>query len=316
MGVIAATIKIGSWRGAFGKDGRVSYTLHVETDDAGDGPFVIYNSPLVPKVGSYYAVGNEASIVYRCESVKPKVDSKDKWLWDVEIEYEKTEAEEGRDGENEEDPRPSRRFRFNSLIRYEKIPLVKDLDGKLVRNTAGESYSKPIEFNRKILVINIERKEFANPFAKQTKYQNAVNSSTFWGQSPGKVLIESYLADGTAEGKLTTGWDVKYSIAIRPTNAPRWDEVEIPSMGFNEKIQDTGPAGEYLLREIINEATGKAFTVEQYLNENGRWMDRTASNFKPYMSKYRILEKYPFAPLRLPDMTSLIYSAQLESDAQ
>lgn len=307
MGVIGAVIKIGSWRGTFGKDKRVSLTLQLETDDVADGPMAIYASPLVPKVGEYYAVGNEASTGYFCKSVKPKIDDKDKCFWEVDVEYEGAELPADEEEGNEEDARPSRRYQFDSMIRYEKVPIYRDMDDKHVVNTAGELFSRPVEVNRKILVFNISRKEFTNPFPRQTKYQDAVNSDTFWGQAPGKVLIESYLMDGEAMENRTAGWNVKYSIAIRPSNdsAGVWDELEIPSMGCNEKIESG-------LREIINPATGKAFSTEQYLDENGKWKDRLAPDFEPYMQKFRIRNKYSFAPLRLPDLTNAIYSAMLE----
>ncbi len=307
MGVIGAVIKIGSWRGTFGKDKRVSLTLQVETDNVADGPFAIYASPLVPKVGEYYAVGNEASAGYFCKAVKPKIDDKDKCFWDVDVEYEGAELPGEEQEGNDEDTRPSRRYQFDSMIRYEKVPIYRDMDDKPVVNTAGELFLRPVEVNRKILVFNISRREFTNPFSRQVKYQDTINSDTFWGQPPGKVLIESYLSDGEAVGNRTAGWNVKYSLAIRPANdsAGCWDELEMPSMGFQEKV-DSG------LREIINPTTGKAFAVEQYLDENGKWKDRQASNFRPHMQKFRMRNKYSFAPLRLPDLTAAVYSAMLE----
>lgn len=320
MAVIASAIKIGSWRGEFGKDGRVSFTLHVETDDTHDGPFVVESSRLVPRIGTFYAVGNEISPTYICRKVKPKIDPKDKKLWEVEVEYEAIEGEDEKDEDNEEDPRPSKRFRFSSSFRFERRPMLQDLDGKFVRNTAGEDYTKPLERNMKILVFSIERTEYSNPIVRQTKYMDSVNKFKFWGQDPGYVLIESYLTNGEGKGNLTTGWEVKYTIAIRPKSGGRWDETEIPSMGFNEKVYETNedpPTGmSKSLKPIINKATGKAYTVEQYLDLYGRWSDRLAANFAPHNTKYRVREKYDFRSLRLPDMRTLTYSAQLDQDEE
>ncbi len=308
MGVIGVAIKLGSWRGAFGKDGRVSFSLHVETDDPNDGPFVIRESPLLPKRGSYYAVGNELNTAYVCRNVDPKIDEHDKKFWEVEISYERIDEEDEEEDGEEDNPRPSKRFRADSSIRIEKRVLWQDFTSpkpKLIQNTAKEEYTNPLDENIKILVINISRKEYANPLFRQCRYLDTVNSTSFWGCDAGQVLVESYLADCEGFQKSTSGWNVKYSISIRPKRAGRWDEIEIPSMGYNELKNGK-------LNEIINDRTGKPFGVEQYLDETGKWKDRLAENFVPYYTKYLIREKEKFSRLRLPDMASLVYSKTLD----
>ncbi len=311
MAVIAAQIKIGSWRGNFGKDVRVSFALQIETDDVANGPMAIYASPLIPKVGQYYAVGNEIGRDYICKSVKPKVDDADKCLWEVEVEYEGAELPQtgmGNGDGDENDPRPARLFQVDSTIRYEKVPLRFDADNRPIRNTAGEEFSSPVEANWKILVINISRREFSNPFSRQIRYQDSVNAMPFWGQAPGKVLIESILMDAQSAGNSTTGWNVKYSVAIRPAaqNAGRWDVLTIPSMGFKELKNGK------LVEIIDTDNGGKPFNVEQYLDENGRWVDRKSPNFSSYDLHFRVKNTNDFSPLQLPNMASLTYAPQLE----
>jgi len=305
MAVIGVSIKLGSWRGSFGKDPRVSFSLHVETDDPLDGPLVVRSSPLVPQVGAYYAVGNEIAPEYICRTVSPKVDGNDKCFWEVDVEYELIDPKD--DEEGELNPRASKRFRFDASIRLEKQVMFQDLDGTPILNTAKEEYVQPLEQSVKILVLNISRKEYANPLVRQCRFLESVNQTPFWNCQPGQVLVESYLADGEGLGNRTSGWNVKYSIAIRPKNAGRWDEIEVPSMGYNE-IKDGK------LKEIINPATGKTFGTEQYLDADGKWKDRLESGFQPHYTTYRIRVTENFGLLYLPNLSSLVYSQLLDEE--
>ncbi len=120
-----------------------------------------------------------------------------------------------------------------------------------------------------------------------------------------KPIIVDFDAVRTREQFLTDGFKIKYSLAIRPSHAGRWDSIKIESTGMREYV--TGP--EDGLRDIVNPKTGQAFTTEVYLNAAGTWAGPASfePDFIPYAIPFRVLDSVDFSPLRLPDLTQVIY---------
>ncbi len=212
MAVVSAIVKPGTWSGSF-KDGRIRYTLTVETNDPGDGPSIVKSSNLVPMQGDTYRLGNEVRDDFICVNVDPKSLEEDSCLWEVAVEFEQISLEGVGEGEDEKEIF-SAKFSVSTSVAEEKRPMLYDLDGKPIRNSARERFSNPVEESIRILILNISQTEYKNPISKQISFSNKVNKNTIWGVSPGYILMKPIIVDfdavRTREQFLTDGFKIKY----------------------------------------------------------------------------------------------------------
>lgn len=95
------------------------------------------------------------------------------------------------------------------------LPLIRDLDGKPVMNTVGETFDPPVEVRRSLPKLTFVRNEIGWTGSTSLAFLDHVNSISFAGGAPGTV----YCDDITAEERFKRGasyWVVTYVFLFDP----------------------------------------------------------------------------------------------------
>lgn len=117
--------------------------------------------------------------------------------------------------------------------------LYKDLDGKAVVNSAGQSFAETVttpvtmaRFTRKKVLIT-------EPFDLITTYVNTVNSTAFVGLPADTVLCDSLTYTRMAKKRKGQPWLVRYPAEAHYLyNPAKFNPLEVLNAGFSEKLDD------------------------------------------------------------------------------
>ena len=203
---------------------RFVVSYNIRTTSHLDGPSVLWASPLVPKLGSAYAFGNDNDALATCVRVQVPVRLS-VLRWRVEVEYD-TDRIVAEFSDNPFNQPPDI---TGGSLSYE-IAMRRDVDGRTILNSALRPFDPPPLVDEKPAILTITRNEavsttqanFYLPFvvpvfttAKVDSYKMKCNQGVFQGKY-GTYICR--MNDIRYQRQLSQGrlyWQVTYEIEIR-----------------------------------------------------------------------------------------------------
>ena len=248
------------------------------TNKLTDGPRTIRTASGIPQIGTTYAVSaTDTDNGARVVDIDPRPLDDGGCNWEVDVTY----SSKFDDSEAGNNPLSAPAEFSGSFARY-SAPLVKDLTGAPVVNSAGEPFNPPVEIDDSRPVFTIKRNEGSYNLQRRIDYQDAVNSDVFLGIAVGLVKVSNISFVRKFHNALEY-YEMTYEFECRREG---W-LVSILDIGLNEKIP---PA---TVLTPIYETNG----VPQLLNGQGRKLTPgLAPVFLPFVGYKRL----PFAALGLP----------------
>lgn len=200
-----------------------SEAYRVETDSVNDGPYVVGSAAGLPLLGSPHFEDPYAT----CRKLSPKRENGNKFTWIVTAEFS-TETPDP--SENEENPvlKPIIRGKRSNKV---DLPLVVDLNGDLVLNTAGNQPTTPVMVQRSYGIYTFQKNysSFNDTFADAI--EDAVNSQSFLGKPAGTIRCNDISASEKYEGQFHY-WEVTFEFEY---NAQGWQPVMLND-GFSQLV--------------------------------------------------------------------------------
>lgn len=187
---------------------RYTRRFRVRTSDGLDGPAVVQAYLSLPALYSTYTSGNDADTAALVESVR--VTGVGFKLWEAEVTYSTITPDSGQNAENPLDRNPVVRWSSQSY----QVPVVRDVNGRSILNSAGDPFDPPIEREEKRPLLSVERFEMLYSPALAQEYQYAINSDTFVGALAGYARCNAIDGDRHYEKNFYC-WRVKYEFEFR-----------------------------------------------------------------------------------------------------
>lgn len=176
-------------------------------------------------------------------------------------------------------------------------PIDRDIEGKAVANSAGETFDPPItkEFND--LVLRYVRNERNFNHRRSSEYKGAISSDGFLGFAEGLVMCTVFDGQKIYDEKWGDYYQVTYEFQIRYDGWKR----KIFDRGFGEyfgKKEDGSPDW----REIEDDK-GHKISEPAFLNGNGKKLPGE-TNLVYYLEnavklKFDLYRKKPFSALKI-----------------
>lgn len=171
----------------------------------------------------------------------------------------------------------------------------RDIKGKPICNSAGESYTTPLTEDFYDRTLTITRNQYGFNQKWYDQYHNSVNIDLFWGNPQGWVKCVGITADSCWQGKFFY-WKVRFSFVIRVGG---WAQKKV-DQGYNEWVS-TDAAGKRVLKPITGK-DGAPGTILAYLNGSGYQTKAGTITGGPapiFVNEYQTKLYKPFAPLML-----------------
>ena len=247
-----------------GDDGRTVRTYRrvyqvLSNSSADDEAYILANAD-IPSIGSVHPSNSAA--VLRKRSAKESTEG-NKPLWEITCEYSQDKKRNG--------TRPYYPYtpaRISCTTERKEVPVVRDLNNKPAKNTAGDLIADPslIE-DRPIFIRNISVGLSASNFSEGwlAQYFNAVNSSNYRGWPKGCAYVmdmnyseEYYTTDSGVD-------ELYYQVNIKiGFDEFGWQPTTL-SQGFRELYTEQGETKKRIVR--IN---GEPASSPVPLDANGR----------------------------------------------
>ncbi|HVW39263.1 MAG TPA: hypothetical protein VHB99_18230 [Pirellulales bacterium] len=202
-----------------------SVTFQVGTNNVNDGVQVVGTAvdPVsgfsIPIPGlTIYQYGNETDVSAVCETVTPHQLDESPFVWEVAATFSNV-AEPGQ--ENPLD-RPAE---INVTSQKYEIPVIRDLAGKGIVNTAGNPFDPPVTKDATRYVLTISKNFADYDFDLATDYADSINDLPFMGREAGTLKISGFSAIRRYEQQQiywTVTWEFEYrreGWQITPLNA-------------------------------------------------------------------------------------------------
>jgi hypothetical protein len=265
-------------------------TTNADTDDAAS----IVLSPLFPKLYTPYNVPNGVDLGAILHDKTATQDADNPYVWKVTLHYSTVSGDGSRDPGNS-DPNDTSGLLANPfarppLITWDAVqftrPVVTDINGKPLVNTAGQQFDPLPEMDDSRVVIIYERNEPTFSATNAQNYRDALNSDQWNGMSPGTVKCCKIAASLEYEKGLYY-WRMRYEFHVRDT----W-QLSIINQGWNFLTGDTPP----VLRACMSKDN---VPVRQCLDNSGHVIPRNndGSISNVIALKFNIYQSLPFAPL-------------------
>ena len=295
-----------SWSG---QSGRVySNSLIVLTDDASMGPRAIVKA-LGLRNGDYYrfpwattATEWDYSSFIQQMSAKKTADDGRQWL--VELEYGPFDwtgiggatadaAAEGRIDPFAIPPQVS----WGSAKR--EFALLKDVNGKPIRNTAGDPFDPPLTREITTPVLTIVRNEPTFDPLTVTKYVDTTNGTVFLGFDTNVVKCADVVSKRDYHADYGYYWEVTYSFEVRPV---RYDSTgRLTDNGWVREVLNAG------LREIdVVSGDRQQIIIDQHvvtspvlLTQGGVYIEALGDD--PYYLEFQIYPQLDYSIFNFPD---------------
>lgn len=207
--------------GGAGSEGPVrtySRTHQVITDDPLDGPQTVMFARGIPRLGEIYKSGNDIDHGALCVNVDPQAQSGSRIEWKVRSDYSNKDigdlkrelgsgsggqADSGKPGTGANKDKKDSKDQYDPTAQEPKFtvgyrpvvrPLVRDVKGKLVVNSAGDPFDPPPEYEDLMPVLRMTRQVPAGKFDLTAKINGRVVNSdvvktTDFGQfAPGTLM--------------------------------------------------------------------------------------------------------------------------------
>ena len=244
---------------------KASLIFRVYSNDrTKDDDLSILDFSSIPKRGAPYSFQGTTRYSLRARDYSPQyigTHGAKGGVWDVEVFYDNSI-----NGDKPPDPDEADPFTITPRMEKIEVPMEFDLDGWLVRNSAGQRYDTPPMLELYYPVFSIGRTEYTNPCRRMTDFMNRVNALNFWGFAPGKVCMLN-VSPSTSITWGTPSWQVQYDIGINLYDDLDLWQTEILDAGTMERRVDAGN-GRIAIRAILD-AQGKEVTEPVPLDDNG-----------------------------------------------
>jgi hypothetical protein len=293
-----AIVSVNELSGATGSENEKNereYTrlFQVITNSRTDGVSTVRTATGIPRRGDVYATSTESDLSAVCKSVNPVQDRDNPRVWEVRVTYGPSDIE---DDEVAENPLERPADISMSFAQFTRV-CEKDINGKGIFNSAGYYFDPPPEIDDSRPVLVISRNEAAFNAALAMQYQDAVNSDSFFGASPGQAKIGTITSERVIENRFRY-WRTTYEIHFRREG---W-KMAILDRGKRQKALN-GEEGdvEYIqARNSSGQIMHGAYVTDAVpLDGQGREL-RPAT---PTTAKYKEFDVYklmPFSALGLP----------------
>ena len=182
----------------------------------------------IPRIGDMYAtMGGDVDPAAVCKEVRAAQDD-DAWkIWEVEAKFGKaTEDTQSQTPQQIQNPLKRPADIGWGFSRHSRS-LFRDVDNKPVLNSAGDFFDPPPEIDDSRPVLTISRNEGGFDASRAIEYQDAVNSDSFFGFSPGQVKVASISSQRQIENNIVF-WKTTYEFEMRQD---KWVPLEILDVG-------------------------------------------------------------------------------------
>jgi hypothetical protein len=195
--------------GTLNNKGERSYSraFQVITDDPLDGPLLVRTASGIPQRGSIYATATEIDPGAKVKAINPSQDADNPRVWTVKVDYDSVTEDKP---ENPLD----RPIEISwTAAPYERV-VFNDTDGKAILNSAGDYFDPPLTIDDSRPVLTVVRNEPSYNPTLAIDYQDAVNTDSFLGFSPGQVKVAKIDATSATENDIFY-WRVTYEFHFR-----------------------------------------------------------------------------------------------------
>lgn len=253
-------------------------TFTVTTDDPDDGPATVA-AALPVGIGDSYVCRNDSDPGSFCQSIDVECTTDDGKGWTAVARYGPYDA-------NLEPANPVERpIKVSwSFARFER-PVIVDLDGVPVLNSAGDPFDPPLTIDDSRPILTIVRNEQGFDPLLAYQFKDAVNADAFWGVGPGIVKVLDISDELTKDPDI--GWYhvVTYQFEFNPDG---W-QAHIADLGYRE-LNLTNELVPILFK-------GVPATVPARLNGEGGYLEDPDA--ETVFLDFNVYRSLPFAPLNL-----------------
>jgi hypothetical protein len=188
--------------------------LVVKSDDITENWYTVVTASGIPAIYSTYRRNAITIQGLICTSIKPKQRKDAPLFWDVVAHYDWVCVNVSRNGGNyQNDPVDWTPKISGDFVKYQ-VPCNQDIHGNPIVCSAGDPYDPPFMMDAHRFQLKITRYETSTNAQTALTYQDAVNSDTFWGVSPGYAKIIG-IAPELAPIQSYVYWKVTYTIEFR-----------------------------------------------------------------------------------------------------
>ncbi len=252
-----ATLRVVEFTGARASGdydtGKRDYTrlFRVLTDSNADSALQVGVSAGIPRLGDIYSANGSLDTSAVCLKVDVQQDSENPRVWVATCAYGEPNVN-SQNGQNNPNPllRPAVvTFGFNKTQRI----VYKDINGKPLLNSALDYFDPPLSIDDSRPTLTVVRNEPSFDPSIAVAYQDAVNSDSFFGASPGQAKVAGISAVSQTENNYFF-WQVSYTIEFR------WD-------GWQPVLLDYGRNAIYVNTNTGAEFKGPVFQKDKKGNE-------------------------------------------------
>jgi hypothetical protein len=177
--------------GGDGKDRRYKIVYLVQCSDASDGALTVCNAPGIARPFSHYATANEYDVaaVAGDADAKPIGKTADgRFIWEVTVDFS-TSSEDPEKRDKNKSPLDWPLEIDGDGEQYMDYP-ESDRDEKVFENKAGEPFSSEVRATPKTYaIVNITKRQEANPLPIALYYQDTVNNAPYYGAEAGTLKL-------------------------------------------------------------------------------------------------------------------------------
>lgn len=156
-------------------------------------------------------------------------------LWYVAVRWSTSVPSGARDG----DPLDLIKYRWDA-VHYEEVR-EQDLDGEPFRDTAGTPFDPKPMFPVSHLKLIIQRAQLGYDMDLALAYANRINKDPFWGQPPGHVKSDLFVAS-EEDFNGQPYWQVSYGFEFKKDPIFDAEGVQTGSRGWNPiRVANEGP---------------------------------------------------------------------------
>ena len=204
---------------------RIFHVQFDESDDPAIRPQLAWGAAGIPEI---YQPHPFSSWLYVQNKTVRKIGGFD---YEVTVNYTTSSKQDSNESELIDPLSRPPEIEWNFTVSNEKID--RDIEGKAIVNSAGESFDPPITKDVYDLVLRITRNQSNFNHLQAAEYIGAINSDYFYGFEPGMVRCTNYSGRKIRVGSLSY-WQVTYEFQIR------YAEVSGVNTGWKRRILDQG----------------------------------------------------------------------------
>jgi hypothetical protein len=232
---VAATLLSGQvdWSGSVDSEGYTTFkvTWLVRTNDPLDGPYVVLNTPGLPKAGDPWILGNDNFPWAWCRqemTAKPIVTKEPNYNWEVEQTFSNkppdNKSQKCQDQKVEDPLLEQPKISYSFANHREEA--TTDRTGKAIVTSSFEQIRGPqVEFDEGRLQIKIEMNVVSINLQLLEAVRNSVNSEEIWGFAPRTIRLANVSAAEQFYGQcyLYYKLSLEFEVYIKEDGSSGWD---------------------------------------------------------------------------------------------